>query len=309
MNGHAIFAGDVSWDSTLVAGRLPELDEKVLVQGWMDGVGGVAANSAWACVLAGAEVLLVSSVGNDITGAAIRADLATSGMTVNLVTTRGATTRSLTILDKKGAGEKRLFLYPGARMFPTLRQVKDLDFGGVRWMHTALYDIPTSALLISRCNEAGIPWSIDLEPATIPREVSQLGEHLDGCSFITINSRAANLLGQDAVGRLRGLGVETIIETRGPGGVRVHRNNQPPFDVIPPVSLSKTRDTTGAGDAFAGWLVAGMLRGDSMEDAIIRAVEAASWSVLRVGTTASYPTREEMEVFRRRKSATRGRNI
>lgn len=294
MSGLAMFVGDVSWDTTIVAARLPELDEKVIVEVSIDAVGGVAANSAAACALAGADVLLVSIVGNDMFGVAVKNDLASRQLNSTLVTTSGATTRAFIILDSTGFGEKRLFLYPGDRMYPSLHQVEALELTNVDWVHTALYDLPASAELISRCRKNSIPWSIDLEPATIPDDFPQLGQHLDGCSFVIVNSRAANVLGAEVVGRLRALGAQTIIETLGPDGARVNQANNTTITIPPQLPMGKVRDTTGAGDAFAGWLVSGMLQGTSIEEATNQAVAAASLSVQRLGSVSSYPTREEM---------------
>lgn len=296
MKTRALFIGDVSWDTTVVATRIPEQDEKVLVEDCVDAIGGVAANAAAACALADTDVLLASTVGSDAMGVAVKADLERLGLSSCIETTEGPTARAVIFLD--GGGEKRLFLYPGDRMYPSGDLATRLDLSQVGWMHTALYDRAVGATMIARCREAGIPWSIDLEPATIPSELSELAPHLGGCAVVILNSRAAALLGDEAVDRVRALGARTIIETLGPAGVRVHTEDGAMSEVAPAPSGGPVRDTTGAGDAFAGWLIAETLRGASLADATVIAAAAASYSVRTVGTIASYPTRGELLTVR-----------
>ncbi|MDR1635407.1 MAG: ribokinase [Bifidobacteriaceae bacterium] len=56
-------------------------------------------------------------------------------------------------------------------------------------------------------------------------------------------------------------------------------------------------DTTGAGDAFVGQLVAGLARGVSFRDAVAGGVAAGSLAVARAGACASYATAVEIECF------------
>jgi ribokinase len=53
-------------------------------------------------------------------------------------------------------------------------------------------------------------------------------------------------------------------------------------------------DTTGAGDCFNGVLAAGLFEGLEVEDAVRRAVVAASVSVTRAGAREGMPTRAEI---------------
>ena len=53
-------------------------------------------------------------------------------------------------------------------------------------------------------------------------------------------------------------------------------------------------DTTGAGDTFTGYLLAGMARGDSMEQCMKEAAMASAIAVTRQGAASSIPTRAEV---------------
>ncbi|WP_263406207.1 PfkB family carbohydrate kinase [Microbacterium hominis] len=53
-------------------------------------------------------------------------------------------------------------------------------------------------------------------------------------------------------------------------------------------------DTTGAGDTFAGVLVAWLADGAELTDALAAASAAASLAVTRPGAAAGMPTRDEI---------------
>ncbi|MGO1972930.1 MAG: carbohydrate kinase family protein [Propionibacteriaceae bacterium] len=284
-----LFVGDVSWDTTVITPRVPEPDEKVLVEHCFDGVGGVGANSAVACALTGTAVKLMAPVGPGALGGMISTALETLGVPAELERTDGPTGRALVVLE--GLGEKRLFLYPGHSMYPSSATTANLQLDGVRWVHTVIYDRVSAGNVIEACRAAGIPWSIDLEPATIPDHLDDLRPHLAGCHTAIINARAKQQLGPDAVRTLHTMGVREVIETLGRDGARLHRKAQPVVDVLAPSLPGRVRDTTGAGDAFAGWYTAERVRGNSAESAVHRAVQAASHSVRQYGMAPSYPTR------------------
>lgn len=287
-----MFVGDVGWDTAVLARTaLPEPDEKVLAELCADGVGGVAANAAAACARAGIRTTLCSTVGNDLFAPIIRDTLRSEGIAVTLDEGDGPTTRAIILLDH--TGEKRLLLYPGSGMYPHHATVTAVDLSEKPWIHTALYDLETGSHLIARCREAGSPWSIDLEPATIPADFDRLANALDGCNTVFVNQRAVSVIGAGAVDRLLAAGVDHVVETLGPAGARV-TSGSGSTGYRPPNNAEPVRDTTGAGDALAGWYVAGRVRGLPPGDAVRQGVAAASWSVRTIGTTNSYPTEREL---------------
>lgn len=71
-----------------------------------------------------------------------------------------------------------------------------------------------------------------------------------------------------------GAGAGAVIVTHGSGPVQWQRHGGPMHSVDPP--QVEVRDTLGAGDAFHGALVAGLLRGASWLDSLDEAVELAA---------------------------------
>ena len=63
----------------------------------------------------------------------------------------------------------------------------------------------------------------------------------------------------------------------------------------PVVECEKVVDTTGAGDTFTGYYLAGIEAGMSDEEAIYRAATASSICITRMGAAPSIPLKEEVD--------------
>jgi ribokinase len=285
-DGRVLFVGDVSWDTTTLVTHVPAPDEKVLADDFVEGVGGVVANAAAAAALSGAAVSLACALPVDTTGAQVRQALLALGIDVIASASRGPLCRAVVLLDPQG--EKRLMLWPGATMYPAEDLVAALDLRGVAWVHTAAYDAAAASLLADRCRQAGIPWSLDLEPATMPDGVSALTDALRGCRTVFVNARASAALGGSPVRRLLDMGTREIVLTQGPVGA-TWTDGSSQVRVPAPTPASAVRDTTGAGDALAGWYVSLRAENQTPAQALARAVLAATVSCAALGASPSYP--------------------
>lgn len=91
-------------------------------------------------------------------------------------------------------------------------------------------------------------------------------------------------------------GVKEVIITLGDRGVYVatkqRRGRIPAFQV-------KAVDTTGAGDAFNGGLVTALTEGQTLWEAAVFASALAALSVQKLGTTPAMPVRAEIDAFLR----------
>jgi ribokinase len=289
----ALFAGDGTLDLTLQMPRVPEPDEKIHVNAASEAAGGVAANAAVACAMAGQAARLLIQAGADEAGGRMLAEIAARGVDVSAATWAGETCRVVILIEPHG--EKRLLLYPGSSLYPSLSQAEAVVLDDVGWMHTVIYDPAVAAVLIARCRVAGIPWSIDLEPATFADGIEKLAPHLAGAAVVFCNGRAVAALGPKAVSTLHGLGARAVILTEGPAGATwcegVEATHLGAPAVIPV-------DTTGAGDCLAGWLVAGLMKGLSKGEALGDAVLAASFSCTKAGAQLSYPSLSDLNRYK-----------
>jgi ribokinase len=287
-----LFAGDVSLDTTVVVDHVPEPDEKVHASALVEDVGGVVANAAIACRLAGARVALLAAFGDDLAGEICQSRLRARGIEPYAAKHPGTTSRALITLDAQG--EKRLVLAAGVSLAPDERACLDVDLTDVAWLHTAAYDLAATTALIGRCRTGGIGWSLDLEPATLRDGLGPLRPCLDGASTVFVNSRAAAMLGSDPTGALLAAGVTQVVYTLGAVGGRL-RSTADDVLVDAPTSTEPVVDTTGAGDCLAGTFIAALCGGRQPVDALRQAVTAGSLSCRRLGGPASYPSPADVQ--------------
>ncbi|WP_413724564.1 carbohydrate kinase family protein [Sodalis sp. RH16] len=290
--GKALFVGDISLDTTLLMEKMPQPDEKLLVSITNEMPGGVVTNAALACRLAGASVGLAVETGDDLFAEGLLAPLRAAGIDVTGGRRPGRTCRAIVLLDAQG--EKRLLLEPGVSMYPGADLLSGLDWRGVGWLHTAVYSAAAESV-IEHCRHAGIPWSIDLEPATFMAGLAPLHPVLNGAETVFCNQRALAQIGDEPIARLLALGVRSVVCTLGPQGARyvcAEASHDARFIGTPAVV-----DTTGAGDCLAGWFIARRLEGLSVPLALREAVYAATYSCGGMGAQSSYPTREQLIRF------------
>lgn len=294
--GRLVFVGDIGLDTEVRLDYIPAPDEKVVAAALAEGPGGVVTNAAVAAARAGAQVDLFISTGDDDAGRSLPHRLAGLGVAVHVDVSPEHTCRAVILIDRDG--EKRVMLSPAAAMYPSRKTVGGIDLDDTGWVHTAAYDRESAALLLSRCRSRGIPVSIDLEPATMPGGFGDVEKLLGDCHTVFLNERARAVIGPDAVARVLRSGAAEVVETLGPQGIRFH--TAAATVVIPVPALDRpVVDTTGAGDALAGWHAARRVRGDSPADALMLAVAAAGLSVCSSGGIASFPTADEVLELRR----------
>lgn len=89
-------------------------------------------------------------------------------------------------------------------------------------------------------------------------------------------------------------GVQKVLITLGSKGVFVSSEGRE--EIVPAFKVDAV-DTTGAGDAFNGGLLAALSEGKDIWEAVRFAGALAALSVQKLGTTPSMPSREEIDAF------------
>lgn len=102
---------------------------------------------------------------------------------------------------------------------------------------------------------------------------------------------------KEAAKYFREKGVDEVVITLGSRGVFVSSGGRE--EIIPSFKV-ETVDTTGAGDAFNGGLLAALSQGKDIWEAARFASALAATSVQRMGTTPSMPAFEEITLFLKR---------
>jgi adenosine kinase len=145
------------------------------------------------------------------------------------------------------------------------------------------------------CKEKGIDYIFDPGQSLPMWDAKDLVQALTGCRILIVNDYELDLIlhktgmSKKALLNLAG----AIITTFGEHGSQVSTSDAD--TVIPVVRARKVEDPTGAGDAYRGGLISGLLHGkDLLESARMGSV-CASFAVECYGTQEYRFTREEFE--------------
>lgn len=292
MTGRVVVIGSINVDETLPVASWPVPGETVLLDGPVRaGLGGKGANQAVAAALAGSRVTFVGAVGDDEGGSRAREDLDRHGVSVDRVRMLdGVTTGRATILVDR-AGENLILVAPGANGEVSAEDVRDAA-GAIAAADLVLVqgEVPPAAIDAAAlaCRETGTRFVLNLAPP-----VAVAAETLSLADPLVVNEVEAEALGIDAAQPSLERFVSVVV-TRGGEGV-VAASSEGRFEVA---SLSvPVVDTTGAGDAFAGTLVAALAEGASLTDACRAGSAAGAFAVTRPGASASYGDAAEVAAF------------
>ena len=97
---------------------------------------------------------------------------------------------------------------------------------------------------------------------------------------------------RDAATALKGMGARVVMHTLGADGVLVVENGK--FTILPSFPVGHVVDTTGAGDAFAAGVVAGVVEGMNWWEAARMGCATASFKIGNMGARSGLPERKQV---------------
>lgn len=285
--------GSLIADLLFAVPRLPCTGETVVGHDCLAAAGGKGGNQALAAARDGAAVAMVGAVGRDGFAELVLAGLRASDVDLSCVRTVEAPTGCAAVgVDPAGANQ--IMVAAGANALAHAEQVPDalLIPGNLLLLQMEL-DRRQSETLIARARARGCRIMLNLAPALPVAEAA-----LQAVDWLLVNEvEAATLaaqlgLGDDSPSTLaKALGV-TVIATYGAAGAVASDGDS--WLRVPALAV-EALDTTGAGDAFAGVLAAGLDRGQPFERALRRAALAGSLSCTARGAQAALPDRAALD--------------
>ncbi len=280
--------------------RMPRKGETIFGEDFEMGFGGKGANQAVAAAKLGADVTMVTKVGNDLFGPETIKNFEDHGINTEYIHTVEGVSSGVAPIFVNEQGDNWILVVKGAN------DLVDEDSVDEALEHIAASDylvmqleIPKSTVYyaIDRAHERDVPVILNPAPADdlemeklrkthifAPNETEL--ETLRGVSVDSIEDaeREAKTLVEDGVPNV-------LVTLGGRGSLLVNEQQSVHLDVpdVEPV------DTTGAGDAFIGSLAVFLGEETSMTEAIRRASRYAALSTTGRGTQKSFLTREEYE--------------
>jgi ribokinase len=296
--------GSTNMDLTTTVERMPVWGETVLAKHFETSFGGKGANQAVAAARLGAEVTIVTNLGDDALGDSALKNFENYGIDIAHVRRiPNQSTGTATILVDEKSGDNAILIVAGAN--------GDLSSADVAAASTALkrcdlillqleIQLETAYAAIRFGREIGVRTVLNPAPARRNLDMGVVTQ----ASFLIPNETELAILTDmpvesetelaAAAQSLIKKGVETVIVTLGARGALMATRED--ARRIAPVKVQAI-DTTGAGDAFIGAFARYFAGGLALDAALARATRYASDSVTRRGAQKSFASEAEFEAL------------
>lgn len=282
--------GSINVDLIYSVPHIPAPGETLAANGKQTFLGGKGANMSVAATRAGAQVVHIGAVGQDGGWALDR--LARYGVDTGKIT-KVDTETGEAVVAVAADGENAIIINPGAnRAIPQSQIETALSAAkpGDWFVTQNETNAQTEALSLAKAK------GLQTAYAAAPFVAEAAAAALPFLDLLILNEIEMAQL-TDALGKEAGeLGAPLVVVTLGAKGSHLYTegNNTPRH--FPALKVTPV-DTTGAGDTFTGYLLAGLDRGEPIENALTRAGKAAAIMVTRLGTADVIPTLAEVDAF------------
>lgn len=280
----------------------PRPGETIRGNSFRMGPGGKGSNQAVAALRAGANVTFVTKLGDDVLGRQALEFYTTEGIDVShvLIDPDSPTGAALIMVDER-TGQNQIVVAGGACTTITEAETKTV-LPLVEKASLFLVQLETNLepvfTLLRHARTCNVPVVLNPAPA------SSLDKDILRCvDIITPNeSEAESLTGvtvtdeasaRKAAQKLHASGVARVVITLGKQGCFASDGERE--RLFPIVDCGPAIDSTGAGDAFTGGLVAALARGMDFFDAVLFGSCTSGLAVTRIGTAPAMPYQKEIE--------------
>lgn len=287
--GKVVIVGSINVDMVFTSDIRPKAGETVLGNAFSIIPGGKGANQAVAAAKLGAKTYMIGCVGNDSNGEFSLRNL--QNMNVN--------TEGVKIIDDIPTGvanivvadnDNSIIVISGAN-FEVNKEIIENNKSLILSADIVLLqlEIPMNIVeyIIEICSKHNV--KVLLNPAPAAKLSNTV---IENATYITPNEHELKIIfNNNNTDEILKSYPNKLIVTLGSKGVKYFDGNE--IKQIPSNKVDVV-DTTGAGDTFCGGLAAALVRGDNLEDAIIFANKAASFTVTKLGAQSGMPTLNQL---------------
>ncbi len=292
--------GSANMDMVIQTGHFPKPGETIIGGNFSLIPGGKGANQAVAAARLGGLVCLITQLGTDVFGKSNLENFKKEGIDTSQISQNPHQPSGVALITVDRQGENTIIVAPGANHH--IRE-EDIQAAEKHFMEAEVIliqlEIPLTAVLASLQMAKKFEKKLILNPAP----ATDLGpEYYEGLYMMTPNETEAELLtgikitdersAKAASTILVSKGVSNVILTLGASGAYVYTKN---YQGLLPTEKVKAIDTTAAGDTFNGALAVALGQGKGIKDAVHFAMQAATFSVQRLGAQSSIPHLSELK--------------
>lgn len=283
--------------------RMPGPGETLEAPAFEMGCGGKGANQAVAAARLGAEVMMVTRVGDDVFADNTIRNLESFGVDTRHVVKVAGKSSGVAPIFVEQSGENSILIVKGANaaLLPVEvdKAAADLKECGLILMQMEV-PVETVYHTIELAAKNGIETILNPAPAAAnldPERIRQVTFLVPNESELALLSGLPTDTDDAIVTAARSLiarGIRTVIVTLGGRGARMITSNE--IVNIEPVKVTP-KDTTGAGDAFIGSFARFYAETGEVVSSLKKASLYAAHSITRPGTQKAYASIEEFEAF------------
>jgi ribokinase len=296
--------GSLSCDLVLKVPRPPQKGETIIGSSFDIFVGGKGNNQALAAARSGASVSMIGRIGTDSFGDRVLAMLVKTGVdtTYLIRDTEVGTGIADIYIDTNGDNYIAIAQQANGRLCPA-----DVD-AARKAIEESSYlllqlEIPLPTAIHAARLAHSLGKTVVLNPAPAPADGKIPDEFLSLVDIIIPNQTETELLtgikvvdtdsAVQASKALQKKGLKQVIITMGELGALLVDEKDVPHMV--PAFKVEVQDTTAAGDAFCGGLLAAMADGKDLEEAMTYGCAAGALAATRLGAEPSLPTLAEVQ--------------
>lgn len=296
----ALCFGSLNIDFTYKVDHFVQKGETLSSESLQVFCGGKGLNQSVALARAGVQTFHAGAVGED--GRFLLEELQKAGVDVSFVSVLSDVRTGNAIIQNDREGDNCILLYGGANQAVTRTQADTVlaQFGRGDFL-VLQNEINELSYIMEQAHERGM--KIVLNPSPMNEKILRLP--LNDVDYFLLNEvEAGQILGRDTSKGFDGKALAEELLMRFPkaavvltmgGDGSIYMDGKE--TVIQPVCKVQAVDTTAAGDTFTGFLIGGLLRGSSVQEAMDLAARAAAIAVTRPGAAPSIPLLEEVEGF------------
>lgn len=304
MAGRIAVIGSNMVDLVTYTDRMPRKGETIEAPEFSMGFGGKGSNQAVAAARLGADVLMLTKVGDDMFGPNTRQNYINNGIDARYVDTVPGASSGVAPIFVDSSAENCIFIIKGAngQLMPAdvdraeadLKTCKliilqleipletvyhAIEFGARHGIETLLNPAPAAPDLdLSKCLKASFIVPNETELATMTQMPTENTAQVVAAARVLIAK-----------------GIKTVVVTMGKkGAMLVTRDRQ---EFIPGFDRIKAIDTTGAGDAYIGSFAHFYVASGDVLSSLKKAALYAADAVTKPGTQKSYASAEEFAAF------------
>ncbi|MDR1432335.1 MAG: ribokinase [Propionibacteriaceae bacterium] len=287
-----VVVGSANVDHRLLVSEFPAPGQTVKAVEFDMGPGGKGANQAVAAARAGAKTQMIASIGADIAGQSLRQVLSQAGIDIAKVQIQAGTPTGAAYVMVNSAGENSIIVAAGANSALATADLATLQSGDYVLLQLEIpLPLVEEAIFKAHSRQAKVVVNVSpaddrMKPFLGLIDVLIVNELELGQVAELIDLPVAEVEIADIAKAVAGKLGNTVVCTLGPKGALLVAGDELLAVDAPKVPAV---DTTGAGDTFAGYLVAGLAANVPIADALARAVTAGAIAVTKPGAIEAIP--------------------